>query len=150
MTAPGSSSVDDILERLRRTSEDLDAMAVAQRAEWDQARAQWAEEDEDRATLARRGELGPQWQRLQQRIDLGETSVTDIVRGTDDSVDAELVRTDARQRAEQLGTELREREEDDELPVLRAERAEMAELSAALDELRRLTSGPRGDGPGTP
>lgn len=147
MSAPGDE-VDDILERLRRASEDLDAMAVAQQAEWDQARAQWAEEDEARATLARRGELGPQWQRLQQRIDLGETSVAAIMRGADESVEADLVRTDARRRAEELGAQLREDDDREELPVLRAERAEMAELSAALDELRRLTSGPRGDGSG--
>lgn len=121
---------------------------MAQQAEWDQARAQWAEEDEARATLARRGELGPQWQRLQQRIDLGETSVAAIMRGADESVEADLVRTDARRRAEELGAQLREDDDREELPVLRAERAEMAELSAALDELRRLTSGPRGDGSG--
>lgn len=149
MSAPGGG-VDDILERLRRTSEELDAMAVQQQAEWDQARAQWADEDEERATLARRGDLGPQWVRLQQRIDLGETSISDILRGNDDSVDAELVMTDARRRAEELGQELRERDEQGELPVLGAERAEMAELSAALDELRRMTSGPRGDGTGSP
>ncbi len=146
MTAP-DGGVDDILERLRRTSEELDAMAVAQQAEWDQSRAEWADEDEERARLARQGELGPQWQRLQQRIDLGETSVSDILRGHDDSVDAEQVMTDARRRAEEMGAELRARDEQGEVPVLQAERSEMAELSAALDELRRLTSGPDAGGP---
>lgn len=145
MSAPGNG-VEDLLERLRRTSEELDAMAVQQQAEWDQARAQWADEDEDRARLARSGELGAQWQRLQQRIDLGETSVSDILRGNDDSVDAEVVMTDARRRAEEIGAELRERDEQDEVPVLRAERAEMAELTAALDELRRMTPDPGAGG----
>lgn len=145
MGAPGNG-VEDLLERLRQTSEELDAMAVQQQAEWDQARAQWADEDEDRARLARGGELGAQWQRLQQRIDLGETSVSDILRGNDDSVDAEMVMTDARRRAEELGAELRERDEQDEVPVLHAERAEMAELTAALDELRRITPGPGAGG----
>lgn len=139
MTAP-DRGIDDVLERLRRAGEELDAMAVQQRAEWDQARAQWADEDEERAKLARRGGLGPQWQRLQQRIDLGETSASDILRGNDDSVDAERVMVDARRRAEEMGAELRERDEQGELPVLNAERAEMAELSAALDDLRRMTS----------
>lgn len=149
MSAPDAGgSVEDILERLRRTSEELDAMAVAQQAELDQARAQWADEDEERARLARAGSLGPQWQRLQQRIDLGETTVSDVLRGNDDSVEAEIVMTDARRRAEEMGAQLREQEQQGELPVLNAERAEMAELSAALDELRRLTSGPRGDGTG--
>ena len=131
MSTPGGG-VEDILERLRRTSEELDAVAVQQQAEW----------DEDRARLARAGELGPQWQRLQQRIDLGETSLSAVLRGLDDSAEAEVVMTDARRRAEELGAELRERDQLDDVPVLRAERAEMAELTAALDELRRLTAGP--------
>lgn len=153
MSAP-DGGVEAVLARLQATSEELDRMAVAQQAEWDQARAGWAEEDEERARLARRGDLGPQWQRLQARIDLGETSVSAVLRGADDSADAAVVMTDARRKAAELGAALREGEQDDEVPVLRAERAEMAELSALLDELRAMTGGSGDSGgpaaPGSP
>ncbi len=43
------------------------------------------ESDDERAKAARAGHLGPDWQRVQQRIDLGVTTLEDVFSGRDDT-----------------------------------------------------------------
>jgi len=74
------------LEDIRALNAEVLTTAAAELEE-DAAR------DEERARRARRGELGPDWRRLQERIDRGETSLGAIAQGLDDSWEAQEVRT---------------------------------------------------------
>lgn len=86
-------------------------------------------EDEERAAKARRGELGPDWQRLQRQIDLGETSTTAVVAGVDDSPAAETVRRTAAENAREV---MRVQDE-----ALEANDPATEELSASIGAARR-------------
>ena len=86
-------------------------------------------EDEERAARARRGELGPDWQRLQRQIDLGETSTTAVVAGIDDSPAAENVRRTAAENAVEVM-----RAQDD---ALESDDPATEELSASIGAARR-------------
>lgn len=86
-------------------------------------------EDEERAAKARRGELGPDWQRLQRQIDLGETSTTAVVAGVDDSPAAETVRRTAAENAREV---MRVQDE-----ALEADDPATEELSASIGAARR-------------
>lgn len=90
----------------------------------------------------RSGRAGREWQVLQQRIDLGQTTFLDIVSGVDQSEEARAVR-------EQLGAQLpgmREQfvealdEPEEEAVVDELERAR-AELAATVEELQQLLKG---------
>lgn len=86
-------------------------------------------EDEERAAKARRGELGPDWQRLQRQIDLGESSTTAVVAGIDDSPAAENVRRTA---AENAGEVMRAQDD-----ALESDDPATEELSASIGAARR-------------
>ena len=103
-------------------------------------REQLRRRDEDRADAARRGELGPEWQRIQRRIDIGETSVAAILTGQDDSADADALRATAMENTRALAL-MQEDELDDEDPtneVFAAVRQDQAELQALLAEVRAI------------
>jgi hypothetical protein len=55
------------------------------------ARVDAAREDE-RAEAARRGELGPDWQSVQRRVDAGETTLADVFGGSDETAAAVRLR----------------------------------------------------------
>ncbi|MDR6861839.1 hypothetical protein [Phycicoccus sp. 3266] len=86
-------------------------------------------EDEERAAKARRGELGPDWQRLQRQIDLGETSATAVVAGVDESPAAENVRRTAAENAREV---MRVQED-----ALESDDPASEDLSASIGAARR-------------
>jgi hypothetical protein len=117
--------------------------------------AQDAERDEERARLARRGDLGPQWRRLQERIDAGDTSLSSIARGHDMSSEAVDLRAQAHVGLAELTRLVRDADGDDgsaELPVIHIKgaptapgrglppqaRAAMAEAKAAQASLEAV------------
>ena len=114
-----------------------------------QLREQMHEADEQRAAQARRGELGPDWVRLQRRIDLNQTSVSAVVRGEDDSVEAERLRAHAEQQARSLAemqeAEPEEGEEDETGELFGVVRQDQAELRALVEQLRALPVSPPED-----
>ena len=60
-----------------------------------------AARDDERAEAARRGELGPDWQATQRRIDAGETSLAAVF-GDDDAPAAVRLRDRARATIEAM------------------------------------------------
>jgi hypothetical protein len=64
-----------------------------------------AEREEQRAEAARRGELGPDWQEVQRRIDAGETTLRDIFGGADETPAAVRLREQSRRNLEVLAAE---------------------------------------------
>lgn len=97
---------------------------------------------EEMSDRARAGELGPEWQRLQRRVDLEETSLEKVFSGEDTSSEAEFVRSVADEKA---GTLLEMQVEPDaekdlelNLSAFAAVRAEQAEIARLLAEIRDL------------
>ena len=140
MAQAAISEVREALAELHASVEEVRAMTRREGEELRELREQFARQDEERAEAARRGDLGPQWQRLQRRIDLGETSVLAVLTGEDDSSDADALRATAMENARTLAV-MQEDELDDEDPThetFAAVRQDQAELQALLAEIRSI------------
>ncbi|MFW5471911.1 hypothetical protein ACOCJ5_01235 [Knoellia sp. CPCC 206450] len=97
---------------------------------------------EQMSDKARAGELGPEWQRLQRRVDLDETSLDRVFSGDDTSSEAEFVRGVAEEKAGKI-LELQvepdaERDLELNMSTFAAVRAEQAEILRMLSEIRGL------------
>ncbi|MBC2931992.1 hypothetical protein [Nocardioides sp. zg-1228] len=108
---PGlQAALQDSRRQAREATASLRQLAAHLGAERDKFRAESARRIQDLQAQARRGELGPDQERLQRRVDAGETSWRDIASGADDDPSAEAARV-------HLGTSLsalREELEHDE------------------------------------
>jgi hypothetical protein len=102
------------LAESRRQARDatsaLRQLAAHLSAERDKFKAESARRLQEMQAQARRGELGPEQQRLQRRVDAGETSWRDVASGVDDDPSAELARVHLSTSLNALREEL----EDDE------------------------------------
>ena len=85
---PGLSNM---FEQLRSVVEDFERMEE-ESARQAQARE---EADEARAEKAQSGELGPECQRIQKRIDQGQTTLLDVFTGKDTSPEARSLHAQA-------------------------------------------------------
>jgi hypothetical protein len=137
-----------ILARMSRVAEELDQTTQVQLADLRKHREIWAAEDAERAKQARSGNLGPEWQRLQRRIDLNETSLTNIVSGADGSPEAVAVRQRATDKAAELYAEQLAELESDEPSDLQSElktvRAEVERLRQSIAKTVDLGNRPYG------
>lgn len=154
MTGPDGSFAAEreelarIVGRLARTANELDDLTRSQIEDLRRQREAWAEEDAERAKQARRGLLGPEWQRLQSRLDLNETSMTDIVSGSDDSPEAAAIRQKASEKAAELHAQQVADLESDEPNELQSElnsvRAEVDRLRQSIEAAVELGKRPYG------
>jgi hypothetical protein len=85
----------ELLGRLESLIGQVDRMA-------EQAQREDAERAEQRAAAARGGELGPDWQEVQRRIDAGQTTLRDVFGGTDDTPAAVRLREQSQRNLEIL------------------------------------------------
>jgi hypothetical protein len=85
----------ELLGRLESLISQVDRIA-------EQTQREDAERDEQRAEAARSGQLGPDWQDVQRRIDTGETSLRDVFGGQDDSPAAACLRGRSRANLETM------------------------------------------------
>lgn len=92
------SREQELLDRLEGLIGQIDAIAQ-------QTEREDAERDAQRAEAARRGELGPDWQEVQRRVDAGETTLRDVFGGTDDSPAAVRLRGEADRNLSALAAE---------------------------------------------
>lgn len=86
---------------------------------------------DERAAAARRGDLGPDWQRVQMRVDLGQTTLDDVFGGKDPSPEAERLRGAAREHLA-VGAQEAEQRPDGPAAELRGEAAALHERLEAL------------------
>ena len=96
------AEVQALLGEIRSIQADIERDTREAIEEHEAYLAEVEPEDEERAVKARRGELGPDWQRLQRQIDLDETSTTAVVAGIDESPAAENVRRTAAENAREV------------------------------------------------
>lgn len=103
------------------------------------------EGDEERARKARAGELGPDWQKIQRRIDLGETSPGAIALGADDSTAAQNLRRTAAEHTEAIAGYQREQldsEADSAQDLQVAYGAAQAHLREIREQVARIQARP--------
>jgi acyl-homoserine lactone acylase PvdQ len=93
---PGKSDVDALRARLTASLASLSAVQTEIEIDSAATAADDQAFDDERAEAARRGELGPDWQKIQQRIDLGTTTLDDVFSGRDDSREAAALLTQSR------------------------------------------------------
>lgn len=127
------AQIHELLADLRAATEQL----VEDQREIEQEREVMAQEsteaEEDRASAARSGEHGDDWQRVQRRIDAGQTSLQDVLTGVDESPEARRIRDDAAERMTQLIMDVRAQDEEDQ-------GARFAGLNETFAQLREATA----------
>lgn len=132
-----------LLAEIRAATTEVRAAAAEQRAQNEADRAKNAAKDEQLAEERREGKHGRDWQVLQQRIDLKQTTFVDVISGVDTSEEAKRIR-------KILGSE--------KLPQLRSDVAaavdggelagEMAQLREAQEQMVRSLEQLRNTTPG--
>lgn len=126
----------DRVEHVARLVEQLNA-EIASDAEKSRA------DDEKLAAAARRGDNGPEWRRIQERIDLGQTTLADVFTGSDSSTDATILVARSQQSLSTLSDELADAAEND--PEAFDPTAEAEELAAEMQRrvaaVQRLIGG---------
>ncbi len=116
-------------QQARDATASLRRLAAHLGAERDKFRAQSARRIQELQADARRGELGPEQERLQRRVDAGQTTWRDIASGVDDDPSAEIARVHLSTHL----TALREELDDDEA-FLEADAAARAQQERATPE----------------
>lgn len=131
-------STDDYTTRLEgilRSMEDFcreDEEATRRRASNDEA-------TERREEAARRGELGEDWKKIQERIDKGETTLSDIFSGKDNSDEAAALRFTARTNISKAMQQARKNKPEDEDPFDFQE--ELTSLRESIEQRFRNAQG---------
>ncbi len=128
-----------------QTIHDLRAFTESLQAKVGAARAEIADLERDRrqhgdaAARARRdGDHGPAWQQLQQRIDLNQTTLRDVLTGVDHSPEAQEVRRTLSTRTVDLRRSYVAATEDDgAAPTLAALRQAQEELAHVMQQATR-------------
>ena len=132
----------EAIAQLQVATAQLDARTRAMAAAREQREAARRDEAVKTAEARRRGEHGRDWQILQQRIDLGQTSEFAVLQGLDLSTEARAVRT---AMGKTLGELEDAAEEEHEGPVPLT--PEMVEAQQRLVEtLQRLRESTRASG----
>ncbi|KGM14531.1 hypothetical protein [Cellulomonas bogoriensis] len=101
-----------------------------------------AETDRARERAARNGDLGPDWQVVQRRIDSGQTTLAAVLDGRDASPEAAALMDRAAHRLVETSVQLR-------TDPSRSHTEQLAELERTVEQMRatleRLTTRPRPD-----
>lgn len=133
MTTP---EVRRLLEDIRRATADARTTAEEVRVEREELARQSASRDEERARAARRGDLGPDWREVQQRIDAGRTTLADVLSGADRSPAAVRLLETAAEQLVEVQVEVRTAAQDPRSDVAAAF-AELEEVARRIREARR-------------
>ena len=95
-------------QQAREATASLRQLAAHLSSERDKFRAQSARRIQEIQAEARRGQLGPEQERLQRRVDAGETTWRDIASGADDDPSAVVARGHLAENFAALREELEE------------------------------------------
>ena len=122
-------STNNPLERLEEIRRSIAAKSEALKKTIEADREADRESTEKREEAARRGELGEDWRKIQERIDSGETTLRDVFSGKDTSDAAAALRQTAQRNITKSIEKTRQAAGDAEDPhsVLQEELAEIRE-----------------------
>jgi hypothetical protein len=116
------------IEELMRSLRDVSESITRERQQDERDNA---EHRRERAEAARNGELGADWKEIQERIDKGETTLSDVFSGKDTSEAADALRQTAQQNIaramQQAREEAEEQDEEDPFAALQESLAAMSE-----------------------
>ena len=116
------------IEELMRSLRDVSESITRERQQDERDNA---EHRQERAEAARNGELGADWKEIQERIDKGETTLSDVFSGKDTSEAADALRQTAQQNIaramRQAREEAEEQDEEDPFAALQESLAAMSE-----------------------
>lgn len=116
------------IEELMRSLRDVSESITRERQQDERDNA---EHRQERAEAARNGELGADWKEIQERIDKGETTLSDVFSGKDTSDAADALRQTAQQNIaramQQAREEAEEQDEEDPFAALQESLAAMSE-----------------------
>lgn len=141
MTSELPPSLDELIAQSRAVTADALAGIDASREQLAQMyREQRAEREaaqQAHAQRARSGELGPEQRRLQERIDLGQTDLVEVMEGRDESPEAAAFRTTVAENGAAFAAAVEEQLETDAL----AGRADpRAAVQDTVEELRAMVA----------
>ncbi|WP_051259383.1 hypothetical protein [Schaalia suimastitidis] len=137
--------LSNMMANLQSSIARIDALSeqIDRETEIDRRKAE--EADAARAERARKGELGPEWQKVQRRIDQGHTTLDAVLSGRDDSAEAQHVFGDMKARTAYLRTQWEEGERTgQDTPIGAAQRmmAQQREVTeGALDTIKHQAGG---------
>lgn len=127
------------IEELMRSLRDVSDSITRERQQDERDNA---EHRRERAEAARNGELGEDWKKIQERIDKGETTLSDVFSGKDTSEAADALRQTAQQNIARAMQQARqEAEENDEEDPFTAMQESLTALSKATEERVRNLQG---------
>ncbi|XVX22208.1 hypothetical protein ACQP1U_11650 [Actinomycetota bacterium] len=130
----------DLVAQMQGLRVELEDQGSELRQQFFEAREANAQTRAEFAEAARRGERGSDWQVLQRRIDLNQTTVDDILYGGDDSPEAERLRATMVANTDHIA-ELQQVDDDTEQTATREEifgqvRASQREIMDLLEQIR--------------
>ncbi|MGQ0625132.1 MAG: hypothetical protein ACT4PP_10865 [Sporichthyaceae bacterium] len=125
LLAQAGAAADEAIAGMAELAAELTQLGQTQRAEREAAEAK-------RAERARAGELGPEQRRLQERIDLGETSWGAVLSGADTSPEAATVWTAVSTNLDAFTADVEAGLESERLAGRSDPRSELIEVFAAL------------------
>jgi hypothetical protein len=130
--------MDSILDDMRKSIAEIREKTAVVAASREQDRQQRLKDGDVLATARRAGEHGRDWQVLQQRMDLGQTTLDDILSGVDLSEEAKAVRAEVQKLLPAAGALFAEALEDGAGTgaVERMQQAQ-AQLAEALEQVSR-------------
>ena len=127
------------IEELMRSLRDVSDSITRERQQDERDNA---EHRRERAEAARNGELGEDWKKIQERIDKGETTLSDVFSGKDTSEAADALRQTAQQNIARAMQQARdEAEAEDEEDPFTALQEKLSALSKATEERVRNLQG---------
>ncbi len=127
------------IEELMRSLRDVSDSITRERQQDERDNA---EHRRERAEAARNGELGEDWKTIQERIDKGETTLSDVFSGKDTSEAADALRQTAQQNIARAMQQARdEAEAEDEEDPFAALQEKLSALSKATEERVRHFQG---------
>lgn len=135
-----SSIIRDLIGEINDLTDQAVSEARKMTEENEREKASHASEDAAREKAARQGVFGPEWQRLQRRMDDGETSWNRVFLGLDEDEATQKVVTNSFDRLEAMITEARDSladEDGEEGEALVEMNALSAEVSAQLARINQ-------------
>lgn len=139
---PSQSDIEQLRTRLSQKLGALSAIRAEIVADTALTAADDAKQEERRADAARSGELGPAWKKVQQRVDLGQTTLADVFSGRDESAEALALVASSRVKLAETSLEFEEAEDDDPLAAtVSALQSRSATFDSRMSVLRQTTEG---------
>ena len=133
-------TINDAVENLKAKLAGLQTELIEVEAEGRDFAAKNADAQTEAAENRRSGKDGSDWQTLQQRIDMNQTTFRDVIAGVDKSQEATAVRKDLGVKLADVRDTANEEVDPEQLAELsRAQDQLLSQLAASKEAFRRIS-----------